>query len=140
MRFQHSISIVLAATLLSWTGAAQAKPARHTGGSSTGSAPQGFLTRVLSVPFRSAGAVVGVALGVPIHVGRSVVADSRSTSSSLENGSLAGAPGPVRSALGTAVGVPVGIVTGAVRGSVEGTGQGLTGGYKRPFSSQSVGL
>ena len=141
MKLHAALSIIITAALLACCISADAKSTRYRGAVSRKSSQQeGFLTKVLSVPVRSAGAVVGVAFGVPVHVGKSIVSDSRSTSSSLTKGSLNGTPSPFKSALGTAVGVPVGIVTGTVKGSVQGTGQGLTDGYNKPFSSQSVGL
>lgn len=95
--------------------------------------------KAAKVPVKAVGAIVGVGIGTPIRALKGMHHDAPRLASSVHR-DMGGKNNGASKAAAAAVGGPMGATTGAVRGSLEGVGRGLKYGYKKPFSSQSMGL
>ena len=100
---------------------------------------QGTLQKIFAVPEGLVGAVVGVGVGVPVHIAKGIQTDTPKMVNSM-NKDMGGKQNGATKFVSTVVGAPLGIASGTIKGSVEGTGRGLDYGYRAPLSPKSTGL
>ena len=104
-------------------------PAEHTGERSGLSA----------VSLGSAGVFVGLTVGVPIKISRTITSESRRMTGTLID-DFGGQGKMMEKLLAASFGIPYGIASGTVLGSIRGVQQAVKYGYERPFSRESFGL
>lgn len=85
------------------------------------------------------GALVGVTLGVPVNISKSMVGESKRMCKILLD-DFGGEKSLANMIFVGSLGLPYGITSGVILGTIHGTQRGLSEGYKQPFSLNSLSI
>ena len=98
-----------------------------------------FIVQTSVMPMRLLGVVTGITIGVPVATVKATINKTAAFQTKISK--AFGDDDSVASAIySTAVAVPGGILGGAIDGTYTGCKHGLTSGFERPFSAQSMSL
>jgi hypothetical protein len=101
----------------------------------------GKLAGMTSFPKSAAGVVCGVAVGVPVQMGKSMTFHSKRMQAQVSD-DISGDKKPDLTAkiMSNALAIPYGVTSGFILGIIRGTERGVECGHRKPFSKESMSI